>query len=366
MKKIFFLSFLVISGCNIDTKQHHSANVGDSLPTGQVSVAEPETHISINAVGDLMLGSDFPNTKRLPKKNPLATLQDTLKNADLTIGNLEGVIASPSTTTEKCKDSKNCFVFRMPPRFASYFKQAGFDFLSIANNHSGDFGNLGIKESLNALKNEGIAVAGLKHQQEFAIVVKNGLNIGFIGVGHGGRHVHINDKEYIASLIKKVKPQCDILIIFFHGGAEGIDKDRVPKATEFLHGENRGNVHEFSHRCIDAGADLVIGSGPHVTRGLELYKNKLIAYSLGNFATYGMSTRGALGVAPILNLSLTKTGDFVRGHIIPTIQEKGNPLTPRIDTGNHAIKIMHDLTKKDFPNTNLDILLDGTIRIKSF
>ena len=323
------------------------------------------TVITINAVGDLMLGSDYPpNSYRFTPKNILATLKDTLKNADITMGNLEGVIASPATITNKCKDSKNCYAFRMPLHFAAYFRDAGFDFLSIANNHSGDFGAQGIAETMKALKIESIAFAGIKGLCESAFIEKKGVVFGFISAGHGGRHVYINDSIYMKKLIQHTKQQSDVVIIFFHGGAEGSDKERVPRTIEYLHGENRGNVYKFARDCIDAGADLVVGSGPHVSRGMELYKNKLIAYSLGNFATYGMSTKGPLGMAPILQINISKDGNFAGGRIIPTQQLAYNPATPTIDTSGRVIKKIKTLTGIDFPQTGIEILSDGTIQLK--
>lgn len=365
MKSLLPVIILVFVSCKNGCGKPPEENSIDDTGVENKSNATTES-ININAVGDMMLGSDFPSAARLPGKNILKSLEDTLKNADLTIGNLEGVIASPSTTTQKCKDSKNCFVFRMPVYFSSYFKDAGFDFLSLANNHSGDFGDRGIKETMDVLKKEGIAFAGLKNICEYSFVESKGLKVGFIGVGHGGRHVHINQSDYVKGLIQKVKPQCDVLVVFFHGGAEGSDKEHVPKTTETLHGENRGNVYDFAHRCIDAGADLIIGSGPHVTRGMELYKNKLIAYSLGNFATYSMSTHGPLGFAPILNVNISSKGDFISGRLIPTIQFKKDPLTPKIDNGKKVIARVRELSQSDFPRNTLQINTDGTLTIKNF
>ena len=91
----------------------------------------------------------------------------------------------------------------------------------------------------------------------------------------------------------------DIVIVSFHGGAEGNGAEMLPFAREIFAGEDRGNVVEFAHAMVDAGADLVLGHGPHVVRPMELYRDRLIAYSLGNFATYyGISVEGIRGIAP--------------------------------------------------------------------
>ena len=101
----------------------------------------------------------------------------------------------------------------------------------------------------------------------------------------------------------------DIVIVSFHGGAEGADVTHVPFAEEEYYGEPRGDVVWFARGVVDAGADLVIGHGPHVVRGMERYKERLIAYSLGNFATYyGISVAGIKGIAPILTTTLDGEG----------------------------------------------------------
>ena len=314
-----------------------------------------------------MLGTNYPDTKKFTTKNILATLSGTLRDADLTIGNLEGVLASDTLESKKCKDKKNCYAFRSPVHFTSFFKDAGFDFLSLANNHSGDFGDEGLRQTMRALDNEGIKYAGLKKICEYAILEKKQVKIGIIGVGHGGRHVHINNYKEIESLIRAVKQKADLAFVFFHGGAEGDTALHVTRQKEMFFTENRGNVYEMAHKCIDAGADMVIGSGPHVARAVELYKNKLIAYSLGNFATYGkVSLRGPMGLAPVLKVHLAKNGDFLNGQIISTKQIALDPSTPKIDTNQNVVKIMRELTETDFPETNIRILPDGAIKIKNF
>ncbi len=100
---------------------------------------------------------------------------------------------------------------------------------------------------------------------------------------------------------QNLKQQCDIVIVSFHGGGEGTGFEHVPFKIESYNNEKRGDVHAFAHNAIDAGADLILGNGPHVCRAMELYKNRLIAYSLGNFCTYrSVSVEGIGGLAPLL------------------------------------------------------------------
>jgi hypothetical protein len=125
-------------------------------------------------------------------------------------------------------------------------------------------------------------------------------------------------------------------------------------------GEDRGNVVEFARAMIDAGADLVIGHGPHVVRPMELYHDRLIAYSLGNFATYyGISVEGIRGIAPILLCELDDQGRFVAGRIEATTQIR--PAGPSLDPTRSVITLLQTLTQSAFPDGQLRIADDGTL-----
>ena len=363
MKYLFLLTFIFLLACKNDKQSKAKPPIDEKEP-----VEASSESFSLIAVGDMMLGTDFPNKTRFPSSNILAVLSDTLKDADFTIGNLEGVLADASTRSRKCEELKNnCYAFRSPLHFADYFKDAGFDYLSIANNHSGDFGDAGIQQTMKALDQAGIKYSGLKNICEVAILENNGFKLGLIGVGHGGRHVHINDQHCISELIGSLKQKTDVVVVFFHGGAEGSAAERVPKKAEIHFGENRGNVYELARKSVDAGADLIIGSGPHLTRAMEVYKGKFIAYSLGNFATYGMmSVKDAMGWAPILKLNISKSGDFISGRIIPTKQIRYNTSTPMIDKDGSVIKRLIKLNALDFPDNDLNVAPDGTLTIKNF
>ena len=127
-----------------------------------------------------------------------------------------------------------------------------------------------------------------------------------------------------------------------------------------FYGENRGDVYRFSHALIDAGADVIFGHGPHVTRAIEVYNQRFIAYSLGNFCTYrGISVSGVNGQAPIVKIFTDREGKFLKGRIIPTVQTYGEGV--RVDPQNQAIKKIQELTKKDFPESQIQIAENGFI-----
>lgn len=344
----------------------------DSLPPAatkndlQVAVQSADTTLSIIGVGDMMLGTNYPSASYLPAnggKDLLADVSGLLRSADLTFGNLEGTILDEGGVPKRCNNPNLCYVFRSPESYIDHFTDAGFDVLSIANNHSGDFGAEGRLRTKETLKAAGIYYAGLAGTDESVIFEKNGIKYGFCAFAPNRGTCDLRNLSYAKGIVAKLAETCDIVIVSFHGGAEGASHQNVPKKTETYYGENRGDVHAFSHTVIDAGADIVFGHGPHVTRSIELYKDRFIAYSLGNFCTYGrFNLRDAAGIAPIIELSVNKKGLFVEGKIIPIYQQKTHG--PKIDSQKRAITKIQELTRQDFPDTPLTIENDGKISRK--
>lgn len=318
---------------------------------------------TVIGVGDMMLGTNYPSKNHLPPNGGADLLRDVthiLQDADVTFGNLEGTILDSGGTVKRCKNPSLCYAFRSPESYIQHFVNAGFDVVSIANNHTGDFGSSGRKKTKEVLKNNGIAFAGLAGTDEIAIFEKAGKRWGFCAFAPNSGTCDIRQLSYARRIVEKVSAQSDFVIVSFHGGAEGAKNQHVTKQTEKYYGENRGNVHAFAHAVVDAGADIVFGHGPHVTRALELYNNRIIAYSLGNFCTYGrFNLRGAAGIAPILKVHIDENGNFVYGQLTPIYQQKTHG--PKIDPQNRAIKKIRELTQTDFPNTTLEIHEDGTI-----
>jgi poly-gamma-glutamate capsule biosynthesis protein CapA/YwtB (metallophosphatase superfamily) len=187
----------------------------------------------------------------------------------------------------------------------------------------------------------------------FASLLIKGKKLAVVAFGYSEKSYNISDLTNTSEVISSLKKEFDIVIVSFHGGAEGSNALHVTNQPEFFLGENRGNVIAFAHTAIDAGADLVIGHGPHVLRAMEIYKNKLIAYSLGNFLTYGnMNISGVTGVSAILSAELDEnSGDFVRGKIIPVKQvDNGIPV---YDKSMEAVNLISKLTGKAFPELKI-------------
>ncbi len=321
--------------------------------------------ISIIGVGDIMLGANYPSSDYLPPdegKHLLSSVSPILRGADLTFGNLEGTILNSGGQAKQCGDPSKCYVFRTPEKYALQLKTTGFDLLSVANNHAGDFGDTGRKSTLAFLKQQGIQAAG-QSIQPTAVFSKEGIKYGFAAFAPNMGTVDLRDVKKAQQIVRGLAQQSDIVIVSFHGGAEGAQHQHVTRKSEQFYGENRGNVYEFAHAVIDAGADLVFGHGPHVTRALELYKNRFIAYSLGNFCTYGrFNLKGANGIAPIIKVEIDKQGNFSSAEVTSTQQlgKGGTSLDPK----NRAFETLRQLTQADFPETPLVFGKNGLISPK--
>ncbi len=335
-------------------------NVVDSLSVRLTELVQPDT-LSIIGVGDIMMGTNYPEDKLPPNDGAhlLQNVESILRNADVTFGNLEGTLLDDGGIPKKCKDPKVCYAFRTPVRYVKNLVNAGFDMVSLANNHAGDMGDPGRKSSIQTLEQANILHAGqLTHPT--VIFEKDSVKYGLAAFSPNSNCVDINDLEGAIAIVKKLDSICDVVIVSFHGGAEGAQYQNVPRANEMYYGENRGDVYKFAHTLIDSGADIVFGHGPHVTRAVEVYNERFIAYSLGNFCTYrGISVNGVNGLAPIMKVFTDRTGRFLQGKIIPTYQTYETGV--RIDPQNQVIKKIQELTKKDFPESKIRIDENGLI-----
>lgn len=317
--------------------------------------------LTIIGVGDIMMGTSYPENKLPPNDGDflMREVEPILRDADVTFGNLEGTLLDEGGTPKTCKDPKVCYVFRTPTRYIKNLIAAGFDMMSLANNHAGDFGEAGRKSSMKTLEVGGIVHAGQLNQKT-VIFEKDSVKYGLVAFAPNSNCVPLNDLNGAIGLVKHLDSLVDIIIVSFHGGAEGAAYQHVPRTIEMFHGENRGDVYTFSHTLIDAGADIIFGHGPHVTRGMEIYNDRFIAYSLGNFCTYrGISITGVNGLAPIVKVFTDKTGKFLLGQITPTYQSYGAGV--RIDPEKQVIKKIQELTKKDFPESQIQIDENGLI-----
>ncbi len=322
----------------------------DTVP--EISGMRDSDTLSFLAVGDIMFGSNYPDAHLLPPndgKDLLQYFSNEIQAADISFGNAEGVFLDAGG--EPKGSGENVYCFRQPTRYAKYFSDNGFDMLSVANNHVSDFGTTGTKSSIATLQVLPLLFAGLQNHPVCSTTVR-GIKIGMAAFAPHKGCIQLNDYAAAIASVKKLKACCDIVIVSMHAGAEGRSATHVPKKAELFLGQNRGDVYKFAHAVIDAGADVVIGHGPHVPRAMELYKNKFIAYSLGNFCTYGMfNLEGVSGIAPMLKINLTTKGDFISGQIRSIKQlGEGGPLP---DENYGAYQLIKNLSATDFPGNKL-------------
>lgn len=323
--------------------------------------------ITIAAVGDIMLGSPYPNDSRMPPNDGADLLKDVtpiLSSADIAFGNLEGPIIDSGTSAKCSPGSTRCFAFRVPTRYGKYLKAAGFDVMSVANNHAGDFGDEGRSSTRRVLDEQRIKHAGSDRERfSTTILDVKGKRVAVIGFAHNNIVPNVNDLASARQLVLEAKKKADLVIVSFHGGAEGTSQQHVPNRTEIFAGEARGNLPAFAHTVIDAGADLVLGHGPHVMRGMEIYKGRLVVYSLGNFCTYGWFQLAAeTALTEIVDITLAPDGKFVTGKIHAGKQEgRGGPF---LDPSGESIRVVRSLSTADFGANAPIIADDGTITTK--
>jgi poly-gamma-glutamate capsule biosynthesis protein CapA/YwtB (metallophosphatase superfamily) len=323
--------------------------------------------VTITAVGDTMLG----NTPDLPP-DP-ATYFDAVKStldsgAQIVFGNLEGTLTT--STASKCgvrkapakkssakkSPAQTCFAFKDPPGYARYFGKAGFTILNDANNHSFDFGAAGQAQTVHAIHAAGLAQTGLPG--EITMVKAGGTRVAFLAFAPYNYDASLLDLPAARALIKRAAREADIVVVYMHAGAEGPGADHVTGREEYYLGEDRGNPEAFAHMAIDAGASLVIASGPHVLRGIQFYRGHLIAYSVGNFAGYhDFSTEGDLGISVILRVTLSPAGRFERARIYPVkFTAAGRPVP-----GGTGIAFVARLAAEDFGSSAARIQPSGVI-----
>lgn len=315
---------------------------------------KPKT-VLVAAVGDIMMGTE----NLLPEDGGVGLFTEPkpyLHMAGITFGNLEGPLTDRGSPT-KVSQSGVSYCFRTPPHYARFLKEAGFNMVSIANNHINDYGPEGKEQTIATLEEYDIGWSG--PPGTVARKTVNGLDVVMVAF-HTSSHSHwVNDISEAGRIVSDLAGQNDVVIVSFHGGAEGAEATHVPIGNEIYHGEDRGDLRRFSHEVVDAGADLVIGHGPHVPRGIELYKNRLIAYSLGNFCTTkGINVRDNNGLAPLLLVRLDHHGALMEGKIISFKQQFGQH--PRLDLTGQAADFMARLSREDFPDT-CALHPDGTI-----
>lgn len=288
------------------------------LSTPSAPPAPDSAPIVIRAVGDVVLGSDYPQ-RHLPStsdRQRMAALRLELRHADIVVGNLEGVL-SDKGPARKDASKAGFFTFRMPTSYAATLRDMGFDVLSLANNHSLDFGAQGLESTLGALRANGIAPVGVPGAERATLKIRN-TTVAFLNYSYLPAFALLSDGERIRADIQQTRSAADLVIVTVHGGKEGADAAGTPQGDEYFMHEYRGDLRKFARLSIDAGASAVFGHGPHVVRPYEMYRDKPIFYSLGNFVGYrSLSTQGKLANSIVAEVRLSPDGKLLGAGIIP-------------------------------------------------
>ncbi|MGN9910690.1 CapA family protein [Phytohabitans sp. LJ34] len=350
---------LVVTGDSTPAPQWRDSALAE--PSGRAAAPRgegPPRTISMSATGDIIMGN-APG--RLPPnggKGFFAAVRGALK-ADLVMGNLEEPITE-DTGAGKCGPTSNkCFQYRVPPAYAGHLKEAGFELLNQANNHGHDYGPAGFRNTQRALEEHGLEHTGAP--DEITVMDVEGVRVGVAGFSSYPWSNPLVDVEAAAEVVKKAAGLADIVVVQVHMGAEGAAMTHVKPGTEMYLGENRGDPIKFARAMVDAGADLIVGHGPHVLRAMEFYKGRLIAYSLGNFAGGAgtLNKTGVLGLGGVLKVSLTANGSWGGGQLISTYLDSGGK--PAIDNDHRGAVAVARLSAADFPATGASV--DGTGKI---
>jgi poly-gamma-glutamate capsule biosynthesis protein CapA/YwtB (metallophosphatase superfamily) len=342
------------------TERVHQLRLLEALPEPGPLPPREETPaagptLSVAAVGDVQLGMAWPPGHLALPPDDARDVFDGVKAAlaagEVHFGNLETVLADGGESKKCGKKSTKCYAFRVPTAFAASLRAAGFDVMSIANNHAGDFGPAGRKSTVAALD-----AAGIRHSGPLGDIASwdvGGRRVALVAFSFGSDVYRIQELATARKVVADLKRRHDFVLVSFHGGAEGTGAAHVPAGVETFLGESRGDVRAFAHAVVEAGADLVLGHSPHLLRAMEVYQGRLIAYSLGNFSSWDtFNLTGPLGVTGILHVTLAANGVATRVELVPAVLAK--PGRPVLDASAQAVSAVRKLSTEDFGKPLLD------------
>jgi poly-gamma-glutamate capsule biosynthesis protein CapA/YwtB (metallophosphatase superfamily) len=257
----------------------------------------------------------------------------------------------------KCAPGEtDCYQFEAPDYTAQDLKSDGFAAVNVANNHTLDAGPAGEANTDAALRAAHLKWAGRPGQITY--FTRNGIKIALLGFAPWPYDANALDIPAAEALVRQAAAHAQVVIVMEHLGGEGDGAQHVLPGEEYYLGQDRGNSIAFTHGVIDAGADLVVGSGPHVLRGFQWYHGHLIAYSLGNFCGYNtVGLDSITSVSAILHVTLNAKGQFVQGNISPIRLEP--PGIPEPDPGHQAVRIINSLSQDDFAGNGAAHIFPG-------
>ena len=336
------------AGSSPSARATHSPGASSSSrASGAPAPAVSPTVITIGWVGDTTPGSAYglaPDGGRAL----FGSMPALLRKPDLMIANLEGTYSTAGPSKSAGSSSGTSFSFQAPPSYASALAWSGIDLVNMANNHAMDYLERGYEQTQAALRRVHVAYAGAPGT--ITVVKVKGVRVAVMGFSPYPWSAPLNDIPKAAALVRRAAAAADVVVVLMHAGAEGADQVHTPHGVQYYLGEDRGDVRAFAHAMVAAGADLVLGSGPHVIRGIERYHDRLIAYSLGNFAGWhNFGLGGDLSLSGLLTVKVTQSGAIVGGrwlalHLLA-------PGVPAVDGSGQSLALVRSLSASDFAHT---------------
>jgi len=299
---------------------------------------ENADEINVVLVGDTMLAHKAaPVIKKKGVDYPYENVSAFLLQADIAVGNLEGPVA---TVGEPVADKS--FTFRPSPEVVKGMAGAGFDVFTLANNHSGDYGHEALLQTLDILKQNGIKFCGagknITEARSPAMVKVKGKTFAFLSYSRTYPFEFFAEANkpgtanglprYFVPDIKKAKNNADFVVAAFHWSGEYVQQPRHYQ-------------RDLAKKAIDAGADVVIGHHPHILQGIEIYKNKPIAHSLGNFVfgTYNQKAKRSVIMRVVFDNNSVKRIELVPINVL-NVEVK---FQPRLLAGAEAKSVVDEL-----------------------
>lgn len=332
-----------------------SSSHGTATGATPAVAAKPTARVAVAAVGDTMMGSPPYGLPPDNGKYLFSAVKQYLVG-NVVIVDQEGTLTGPTGTSKCGAGSTDCFAFRSPPSYAANLTAAGFTVANLADNHTFDFGAVGLANTVASLNAVGLPHTGLPAQ--YTIQHVGTTTVAILGFAPYNWCANSLDLPAVRSLVTQARRQADLVIVYFHAGTQGADAVHVGPGDEYVDGNPQGNVQQFAHTAVDAGADLVIGTGPHVLRGIQFYRGHMIAYSLGNFVGYkGFGLGGNLSTSGVLQATLTAAGGFVSARLRPVELDADGVPSP----GGEGIALVQAVSKEDFGATAARISDSGVI-----
>ena len=310
--------------------------------SGESMDSLPPESIVITGVGDMVFSSDHAlNTRSLQAMVPhLTDVTSDLSQPAFMFGNLEGPITELVETSKPSIPGVS-YVFRFPVATAQLLKSSGFRAVTLANNHSLDYGAAGLADTLKHLNQQGLFGSGHLRGQ-FELFDLEAIKIALVSVGFYPMQNSIKELDAMTELIASAKRSADVVIVAMHAGAEGEAHIELPDGPETFLGEARGDSRAFARAAIAAGADAIVGYGPHVLRAAECIAGRPVFYSLGNFlGVGGLSAQGLAGVAAAAQLAFDTNKKLLGSRLVP-IRFDSNKF-PQVDPTGKAIALVWHL-----------------------